>query len=70
MKLIKYLGLAQSHASLPTTTTTKALVSTLSTRKLHCQVQQNWSSSTIEHKLYRAASCWAKASEEEENIRL
>ena len=38
MKSIKYLGLAQSYASLPPTiTTTGALISTLCTRKLHCQ---------------------------------
>ena len=46
----KYSGMAQSHASLPTTT--RALISTLCTRKLHCQMQQNWPSSSIEHRLY------------------
>ena len=69
MKLIRYSGLAQSHASLPTTT--RALISTLCTRKLHCQMQQNRPSSSIEQRLYLAASRWAKANEEEEeNIRL
>ena len=69
MKLIGYSGLAQSHASLPTTT--RALISTLCTRKLHCQMQQNRPSSSIEQRLYLAAPRWAKANEEEEkNIRL
>ena len=42
------------------------------TRKLHCQMQQNWPSSSMEQRLYLAPSCWAKAGEEEEeeNIRL
>ena len=57
-KSIKHSWLAQSHASLPTTT--RALTSTLRTRKLHCQMQQNWQNLTIEHKHYLAASHWAK----------
>ena len=68
MKSTKYSGLTQSHAL--SLTTTRALTSTLRTRKLHCQMQQNWPSSFIEQELYLAASCWAKANEEEENIRL
>ena len=60
----KYSGLVQSHASSPTTTT-RALVSTLRTRKLHCEMQQNWPSSTIERKLYLAASHWARMKKEE-----
>ena len=69
MKLIRYSGLAQSHASLPTTT--RALISTLRTRMLRYQMQQNRPSSSIEQRLYLAASHWAKANEEEEeNIRL
>ena len=71
MKSIEYSGLAQSHASLPIGT--RALISTLGTRKLYCQTQQNWPSSSIEHRLSLAASRRAKTSEEEEeeeNIRL
>ena len=67
---------AHSHASLPTTTT-RALISTLHTTKLHCRMQQNWPSSFIEQRLYLAPSCWVKVNEEEEeeeeeeeNIRL
>ena len=60
----KYSGLVQSHASSPTITT-RALVSTLRTRKLHCEMQQNWPSSTIERKLYLAASHWARMKKEE-----
>ncbi len=33
-------------------------------------MQLNWPSSSIEQRLYLAASCWAKMNEEEENIRL
>ena len=33
-------------------------------------MQQNWPSSSIEQRLYLAASRWAKAREEEETIRL
>ena len=63
-----YSGLPKSHVSL--VTTTRALTSTLHTRKLRCQMQQNWPSSSIEQRLYPAASRWAKANEEKENIRL
>ncbi len=69
MKSINYSGLAQSYASLPIAT--RALIPTLRIRKLHCQRQQTWSSSLMKQRFYLAASCWAKASEEEEeeNIR-
>ena len=60
----KYSRLAQSHASLPTTT--RALVSTLRTRKLYCPRQKNWPSSFIEQKLNLAAPRWARVNEEEE----
>ena len=69
IKSTKYSGLAQSHASLPITTT-RALVSTLGSRNLHCQMQQNRPSSSIEHRLYLAASFRAKANKEEESIML
>ena len=69
IKSIKYSGLTQSHASVPTTTT-RVLISTLRTRKLHCRIQRNWPRSSIEQRLYRATSRWAKTSKEEENIRL
>ena len=59
MKSIRYSRLAQSHASLPIVT--RALSSTLCTRKLYCQTQQNLPSSSIEQRLYLAASRWAKA---------
>ena len=39
MKSIKYLGLARSHAPSPTTTT-RALIPTPSTEKLHGQIKQ------------------------------
>ena len=68
IKSIKYSWLSQSYAPLPITT--RALIPTLRTRKSHCQRQQNWPSSSIEQRLYLATSRWAKASEEEENIRL
>ena len=68
MKSTKYSGLAQSHASLPTTDT-RALTSTLCTRKLHCRMQRNWPSSSIEHKLHLVASHWARM-RKEENIRM
>ena len=69
MKSIKYSGLAQFHASLPTIT--RALIATIRTRKLYCQMQQNCPSSSIDQRLYLAASRWARANdEEEENVRL
>ena len=46
------------------------LFSTLRTWNLCCQMQQNWPSPSMEQRLYLAASCWANANEEEENIKL
>ena len=70
MKSNKYSGLAQSHAPL-STTTTRALIPTVRTRKLHGQKLKkvNYSSSSTEQRLHLVASCWAKV-KKEEHIRL
>ena len=68
MKSVKYSRLAQSRASLPTTTT-RALVSALRTKRLYCRMQQNLPSWSIEQRLYLATSRQAKVNKGGKNIR-
>ena len=68
MKLIKYSGLAQSHALSPTAI--RALIPTPCTRNFaRSKLENNWPSSSIEQELYLAAFRWARV-KKEENVRL